>query len=90
MHGEEEGGSVGGGVKMKRFHCLTREEGKMVTARLDRSDWYDVPVRPVALKVREKSHPDSSGEFPEYPGVAQSIRENIQRIRDFDHKEVLE
>ena len=29
MHGEGEGGSVGGGVKMKRFHCLTREEGKM-------------------------------------------------------------
>ena len=63
---------------------------KWVTARLDRSDRSNVPVRPVALKVREKSHPDYPGEFPEYPGVAQSIRENIQRIRDFDHKEVLE
>ena len=63
-----------------------------MTARLDRSDRYDVPVRPVALIVRErkKSHPDYPGEFPEYLGVAQSIRENIQRIRDFDHKEVLE
>jgi len=40
MHGEEEGGSVGGGVKMKRFHCLTREEGKM-------GDCQARPVRPV-------------------------------------------
>ena len=68
---------------MKRFHCLTREEGKISKCQAR-------PVRPVALKVREKSHPDYPGEFPEYPGVAQSIRKNIQRIRDFDHKEVLE
>ena len=40
MHGEEEGGSVGGGVKMKRFNCLTREEGKM-------GDCQARPVRPV-------------------------------------------
>ena len=60
----------------------------MVVTGLDRSDR---PVRPVALIVREKkSHPDYPGEFPEYPGVAQSIRKNIQRIRDFDPKEVLE
>ena len=40
MHGEEEGGSVGGGVKMKRFHCLTHEEGK-------KGDCQARPVRPV-------------------------------------------
>ena len=49
------------------------------------------PIRPVAPGVPEKCClPDYPGEYPEYPCVAQSIRENIQRIRDFDHKEVLE
>ena len=33
--GEEEG--VGGGMKVKQFHCLACE-GVKVTARLDRSD----------------------------------------------------
>ena len=57
-----------------------------MTARLDRSDRYDVPVRPVALKVREKSHPDYPGEFLEYPGIAQSIRAKIQTIRELTMK----
>ena len=39
-HGEGEGGGVGGGVKMKRFHCLTREEGKKGNSQAR-------PVRPV-------------------------------------------
>ena len=77
MHGEEESGSVCGGVEMKIFHCLTREEGKM-------GDCQARPVRPVALKVREKNP------IQTLRVNFQSIRENIQRIRDFDHKEVLE
>ena len=40
MHGEEESGSVCGGVEMKIFHCLTLEEGKM-------GDCQARPVRPV-------------------------------------------
>ena len=49
------------------------------------------PVRPVSPEVPEKSClPDYPGESPEYPSVAQSIRANIQRIQDIDHKEVLE
>jgi len=49
------------------------------------------PVRPVSPEVPEKSClPNYPGEYPEYPSVAQSIRANIQRIRDIDHKEVLE
>jgi len=69
MHGEEEGGSVGGGVKMRRFHCLTHEEGKMGDCQARSVRPVRRTVRPVALKVREKSHPDSPGEFPEYPGL---------------------
>ena len=36
--------------------------------------------------ARESCLPDYPGEYPEYPGVAQSIWKNIQRIRDIDHK----
>ena len=63
----------------------------MAVTGLDRSDRYYIPVRPVSPEVPEKSClPDYPGESPEYPSVAQSIRANIQRIRDIDHKEVLE
>ena len=84
MHGEEEGGSVGGGVKMKRFNCLTREEGKM-------GDCQARPVRPV-WRTGQTGRTYSARKNPiETIQVNfQSIRENIQRIRDFDHKEVLE
>ena len=61
----------------------------MAVTGLDRSDRSDRPVRPVSPEVPEKSGLDYPGEYPEYPGIAQSIRENIQRIRDIDHKEVL-
>ena len=62
--------------------------GKKAVTRLDRSDRSD---RPVAPEVPEKCClSDYPGESSEYPGVAQSIRANIQRIRDIDHKEVLE
>ena len=44
------------------------------------------PVRPVAPKARENSRPDYPGEFPEYPGIAQSIRAKIQTIRELTMK----
>ena len=36
--------------------------------------------------ARESCLPDYPGEYPEYPGVAQSIRVNIQRVRELTMK----
>jgi len=54
---------------MKRFHCLTREEGKMGNCQAR-------PVRPVRrtgqtgrTKSARKIPSRLSGEFPEYPGL---------------------
>ena len=50
----------------------------MAVTGLDWSDGSDRPVRPVAPEVPEKCYlPDYPGEYPEYPGVSQSIRANI-------------
>ena len=81
-----------GGKTVKREKILTvlhRGEGKWQlpgwtgqTGLTDRSD----RSHPMCQKLCCADYP---GEYPEYPGIAQSIRENIQRIRDIDHKEVL-
>jgi len=67
----------------------------MAVTGLDRLDRSDRPVWQTGQtgrtwSARKSCHPDYPGEYPKYPGVAQSIRENIQRIRDIDHKEILE
>ena len=51
----------------------------MAVTRLDRSDRYH-------LKCQKSCLPDYPGVYPENPDVSQSIRQNIQRIRDIDHK----
>ena len=59
----------------------------MAVTGLDRSDRSDRPVRPVSPEVPEKSClPDYPGEYPEYPGIAQSIRAKIQTIRELTMK----
>ena len=97
MDGEESGGGAAHGweeegvgvkaVKRVKFWLFYPAEGVKGSYRVGPVR----PVRPVSPKVLEKSClPEYPGESPEYPGVAQSIRANIQRIQDIDHKEVLE
>jgi len=82
-----ERGEVGGKtVKWEKIlTVLHRGEGKWQlpgwtgqTGRVDRST--------VAPRVPEKNCPDYPGEIPEYPGIAQSIRAEIQTIRELTMK----
>ena len=90
-HGWEEEGVCGIVVKSERFWLFYPAEGVKGSYRVG-------PVRPVlhtgqtgrTWSARKSCLPDYPGEYPEYPGVSQSIRANIQRIRDIDHKEILE
>ena len=56
----------------------------MAVTGLDRSDRSDRPVSPEAPE--KCSLPDYPGEYPEYPGIAQSIRAKIQTIRELNRK----
>ena len=83
VDGEESGGGAAHGWE---------EEGVGVKAVKRVKFWLFYPAEGVkgsyrvAPKVRENSRPDYPGEFPEYPGIAQSIRANIQTIRELTMK----
>ena len=77
MDGEESGGGAAHGWE---------EEGVGVKAVKRVKFWMFYPAEGVKGSYRENSRPDYPGEFPEYPGIAQSIRANIHTIRELTMK----
>ena len=67
---------------MKRYDSLTPGQGKWSlhpqTSQTGPLDWSDRSH----TECEEKDYPEYPGEFPEYPSAAQSIRAEIQTIRE--------